>query len=45
MKCKVAQERIVTAAFGELAEEQARELEQHLAGCASAAKSRSNCWR
>ena len=38
MKCKVAQERIVTAAFGELAEEQARELEQHLAGCAECGK-------
>jgi anti-sigma factor RsiW len=34
MKCKVAQERIVAAAYGELAGEQAQELERHLAGCA-----------
>ena len=40
MKCKIAQERIVTAAYGELGEEQARELEQHLAGCAECDKER-----
>jgi hypothetical protein len=34
MKCKVAQERIVAAAYEELAGEQAQELELHLAGCA-----------
>ncbi|MDR3726730.1 MAG: HEAT repeat domain-containing protein [Terracidiphilus sp.] len=34
MNCEVAQERIVTAAYGELPDEQAHELEQHLAGCA-----------
>jgi anti-sigma factor RsiW len=33
MKCEVAHERIVMAAYEELAGEQARELEQHLAGC------------
>lgn len=33
MNCEVAQERIVTAAYGELPDEQAHELEQHLAGC------------
>jgi anti-sigma factor RsiW len=34
MNCEVAQERMVTAAYGELADELTRELEQHLAGCA-----------
>jgi anti-sigma factor RsiW len=34
MNCEVAQERIVTAAYGELPDEQAHELERHLAGCA-----------
>jgi len=34
MNCEIAQERIVTAAYGELPDEQAHELEQHLAGCA-----------
>jgi anti-sigma factor RsiW len=38
MKCKVAQERIVAAAYGELAGEQAQELERHLAGCAECGK-------
>ncbi|MGD0802129.1 MAG: zf-HC2 domain-containing protein [Terracidiphilus sp.] len=33
MKCEVAHERIVSAAYEELADEQASELEQHLAGC------------
>lgn len=32
--CEVAHERIVTAAYGELPDEQAHELEQHLDGCA-----------
>jgi anti-sigma factor RsiW len=40
MKCKIAQERIVTAAYGELGEEQAQELEQHLAGCPKCGKER-----
>jgi anti-sigma factor RsiW len=40
MKCKIAQEWIVTAAYGELAEAQARELEQHLAGCPECVKER-----
>ena len=34
MKCEVAQERMVTAAYGELADEQTRELERHLVDCA-----------
>jgi anti-sigma factor RsiW len=34
MNCEIAQERIVTAAYGELPDEQAHELERHLAGCA-----------
>jgi len=33
MNCELAQERLVTAAYGELADEQAHELERHLAGC------------
>jgi len=33
MNCEVAHERIVTAAYGELPDEQAHELERHLAGC------------
>jgi len=40
MKCKIAQQRIVTAAYGELDEEQVRELEQHLAGCPECGKER-----
>jgi anti-sigma factor RsiW len=38
MKCKIAQEQIVAAAYGELAGEQAQELERHLAGCAECGK-------
>jgi anti-sigma factor RsiW len=34
MNCEVAQERMVTAAYGELADEQTRELERHMADCA-----------
>jgi hypothetical protein len=34
MNCELAQERIVTAAYGELPDEQAHELERHVAGCA-----------
>lgn len=33
MNCEVAQECIVLAAYGELPDEQAHQLEQHLAGC------------
>lgn len=33
MNCEVTHERIVTAAYGELPDEQAHELERHLAGC------------
>jgi hypothetical protein len=40
MKCKIAQEWIVTAAYGELADAQARELEQHLADCLECGKER-----
>jgi anti-sigma factor RsiW len=40
MKCKVAHERIVASAYGELAEEQTQELERHLAGCAECGKER-----
>jgi anti-sigma factor RsiW len=34
MNCELAQERMVTAAYGELADEQVHELERHVAGCA-----------
>ena len=33
MNCELAQEHMVTAAYGELPDEQAHELERHLAGC------------
>ncbi|MFY9854255.1 MAG: HEAT repeat domain-containing protein [Terracidiphilus sp.] len=33
MRCQIAQERIVLAAYGELAEDQASELKQHMAAC------------
>jgi anti-sigma factor RsiW len=33
MNCEVAHERIVAAAYGELADEQAHELDRHLDGC------------
>ena len=33
MNCEIAHERIVSLAYGELADEQAHELERHLAGC------------
>ena len=34
MNCEVAHERIVLAAYGELADEQIHELDRHLVGCA-----------
>jgi anti-sigma factor RsiW len=40
MNCEVAHERIVAAAYGELADEQAHELERHLTGCAECAAER-----
>ena len=40
MNCEFAHERIVTAAYGELADEQTHELERHLAGCPDCAKER-----
>ena len=33
MNCEVAHERIVTAAYGELSDEHAHELERHISGC------------
>jgi hypothetical protein len=33
MNCELAHERIVTAAYGELPDEQSHELERHMAGC------------
>jgi anti-sigma factor RsiW len=40
MNCEVAHERVVTAAYGELADELTHELERHLAGCAECRKER-----
>ncbi|MGD0732383.1 MAG: HEAT repeat domain-containing protein [Terracidiphilus sp.] len=40
MNCEITHERIVTAAYGELSDEQTHELERHLAGCAECAKDR-----
>ena len=40
MNCEVAHERIVTAAYGELGDEQAHELERHLGGCPECVKER-----
>jgi anti-sigma factor RsiW len=40
MKCQIAQERMVTAEYGELAGAEALELERHLEGCAECRKER-----
>jgi len=40
MNCEVAHERIVTAAYGELADEQRHELERHMTGCPECHKER-----
>jgi HEAT repeats/Putative zinc-finger len=40
MNCELAQERIVTAAYGELGDEQAHELERHVAGCEACSRER-----
>lgn len=40
MKCEVAHERIVTAAYGELPDEQAHELELHIEDCAECGQER-----
>jgi anti-sigma factor RsiW len=40
MNCELAQERIVTAAYGELADELAHELERHVSGCGACQKER-----
>lgn len=40
MNCEVAHERIVTAVYGELADEQTHELERHIAGCPECGKER-----
>ena len=46
MNCELAQERIVTAAYGELPDEQTHELERHMyADARSASRSGSRCWR
>jgi len=40
MNCELAQEWIVTAAYGELADEQIHELERHISGCAKCQEER-----
>lgn len=40
MNCALAQERIVTAAYGELSDERMHELERHVSGCAKCLKER-----
>jgi hypothetical protein len=40
MNCEIAHERIVTAAYGELSDEQVHELERHMAGCPDCHKER-----
>jgi anti-sigma factor RsiW len=40
MNCELAHERIVTAAYGELADEQVHELERHVTGCGECQKER-----
>ncbi|MGB8259757.1 MAG: HEAT repeat domain-containing protein [Terracidiphilus sp.] len=40
MNCDLAHERIVAAAYGELADEQAHELERHISACAECARER-----
>jgi hypothetical protein len=40
MNCEIAHERIVTAAYGELGDEQTLELERHIAGCSDCASER-----
>ncbi len=40
MNCEIAQERIMTAAYGELGDEQTRELEMHITGCPNCAAER-----
>ncbi|MGB6746002.1 MAG: HEAT repeat domain-containing protein [Terracidiphilus sp.] len=42
MNCELAQERIVTAAYGELPDEQAHELERHVAACLECQKEREH---
>jgi len=40
MNCEIAHERIVTTAYGELADEQAHELERHMAVCVDCGRER-----
>jgi hypothetical protein len=44
MNCELAQERMVTAAYGELPDELAHELEQHVTGCAACKKEREQIY-
>jgi len=40
MNCELAHERIVTAAYGELPDDQLHELERHVGDCAGCRKER-----
>ncbi len=44
MNCEIAQERMVTAEYGELAQAEADEMERHLDGCAECRKEREQLW-
>ncbi len=44
MNCELAQERMVMAAYGELPDELAHELERHVAVCAECQKEREQVW-
>jgi anti-sigma factor RsiW len=44
MNCELAQERLVTAAYGELPDELAHELEHHVADCAACRKEREQIY-
>ena len=45
MNCEVAHERSVTAAYGELADEQMHELDRHMTSCPECPESGNNCLR
>lgn len=42
MNCELARERIVTAVYNELSDEQAHELDRHVAGCAECSQEREH---
>src|ERR1700734_2650586 len=44
MNCELAQERLVTAAYGELPDELAHELDRHVADCVACQKEREQIY-